>query len=199
MKKSKAIICIIIICAVIVSGIYVLSPFPEKDKRTGSIPLRYAIDYEGMFEKQGRNQCSAFSTAYILRFFGKDIEGARVYQEIKYKIPVSGYVLPKGIIAYLKESGLNPHIYTGTLDNLKIRLTDGNPIIVLVGKNIRWQHYMTLIGFDSEKKELYFFDSGRNQDENGELPGNRTMTEEYFLSMWNNGLPVFNRVYITIE
>ena len=58
---------------------------------------------------------------------------------------------------------------------------------------------MTLVGYDNEKHELYFFDSGRAEDENSDDPGNRTMTEEYFLKWWANGLPIFNHVYITIE
>lgn len=72
-------------------------------------------------------------------------------------------------------------------------------MIVFVGNGLFWQHYMTLVGFDEAKKELYFVDSKKERDENGLLPGNRTMTEEYFLKWWDNGLPVFDHVYITVN
>lgn len=197
--RNKIIILILTISIVVAVGIYCLVPFPRKDTVVSSSLSHFNVGNESRFERQGRNQCSAFSTAYVLRFFGKEASGAQVYKDIHYKVPISGYVLPKGIITYLEANNLNPHIYNGTLDTLKARLTNGNPVIVLVGKNIRWQHYMTLVGYDSEKKELYFFDSGRDKDENGELAGNRTLTEEYFLSMWSNGLPIFNRMYITVK
>jgi len=41
-------------------------------------------------------------------------------------------------------------------------------------------------------------DSNKASDENAELPGNRTMTNDYFLKWWSNGLPIFNHVYITV-
>ena len=186
-------------CIVTIFGIYVLNPFPVKDSYKSDIPTSYHVVKEGQFEKQAANQCSAFSTAYILRLFGKDASGAEVYKQIQYKIPISGYVLPKGILTYMKDNNLNSKIYTGTLDSLKSRLALGNPVIVLIGRHIRWQHYMTLVGYDNERKELYFFDSGQQGDQNGDLPGNRTMTEERFQVSWNNGLPIFNRMYITVD
>ncbi|MZP43788.1 hypothetical protein GTO89_12110 [Heliobacterium gestii] len=176
---------------------YLLTPFPSEDVTAQSIPTRYHVPREAAYEVQGHNQCSAFSTAYLLRTLGKDAEGARVYSALVYKIPFSGYVLPKGIMSYLQAQGMGPSIYRGALPTLKARLTQGNPVITLVGNGVLWQHYMTLVGYDEEKRDLYFFDSKRETDENSDLPGNRTLTEEYFLSMWDNGLPLFHHIYIT--
>ena len=78
-------------------------------------------------------------------------------------------------------------------------MIEGTPVIVLVGDGLNWQHYMTLVGFDQSLSEVYFFDSLRQDDENGEAPGNRTLSTDYFLQLWDNGLPIFNHIYFTIE
>ena len=46
---------------------------------------------------------------------------------------------------------------------------------------------MTVVGYDDSLHEVYFFDSLREGDENQEAPGNRTLSTDYFLSMWDNG------------
>lgn len=193
------IILVIAFILVISYGLFLITPFPNQDYISTKYPAKFIVDKESKFEKQGHNQCSAFTTAYVLRCSGIETNGSKVYKEISYKIPISGYVLPKGIINYLKDNNCKPQILKGNISTLKSRLTKGKPVIVLIGKGIRWQHYMTLVGYDDNKKKLYFFDSKRDKDENGALPGNRTLNEEYFLTLWNNGLPIYNKVYITVE
>ncbi|AFQ44260.1 hypothetical protein [Desulfosporosinus meridiei] len=190
----------IIFVLFLVGLIHLLSPFPIREFKAERPPDRYEISINTGFERQGKNQCAAFSTAFVLRTFGQSLQGAEVYAKIPYKIPISGYVLPKGVVSYFQSQGFSPAIYRGDLNSLKTRLVQGNePIIVLVGNGLFWQHYMTFLGYDDKKKELYFFDSGRDNDENADLTGNRTMTEDYFLKWWSNGLPVYNHVYITVE
>lgn len=190
------------IAVFLLAGIlYPLTPFPTKEVTVeGLLPPQFAVPVNTGFERQGKSQCAAFSTAFVLRNLGQDLGGAEVYRDISYKIPVSGYVLPKGVITYLHSQGCRAAIYQEDLDSLKTRLVQGNkPLIVLVGNGLFWQHYMTLVGYDGEKKELYFFDSGREGNVNAALPGNRTMTEDYFQEWWSNGLPVFNHICITAE
>ena len=178
---------------------YCLSPFPSRDVITLNTQHKFNVPIHTDFEKQGKNQCAAYSTAFVLRNSGLQAKGIEVYRKIPFKIPISGYVLPKGVMTYLESQGLKPMIYKGNLSSLKARLIEGDaPVIVLVGNGLFWQHYMTLVGFDDDKGELYFFDSNKANDENVELPGNRTMTRDYFLQMWSNGLPVFNHVYIAV-
>lgn len=197
--KIKWIFLAVLICFFLTGSIYVLSPFPTSEFKTGNLPNRFDVPINGEFEIQGKNQCAAFSTAFVLRNFGLNTKGSEVYARVPYKIPISGYVLPKGVVTYIKSQGFEPTIFKGNIDSLKTRLVQGNnPVIVLVGNGLFWQHYMTIVGFDNEKQEMYFFDSGRDKDENDELPGNRTMAEGYFSKWWDNGLPIFNHVYITV-
>ena len=179
--------------------IYILTPFPTRDAISFDTQKKFSVPINTDFELQGKNQCAAYSTAFVLRNSGKPAKGIEVYADIPFKIPISGYVLPKGLISYLQAQGLKPMIYRGELSSLKARLVQENaPIIVLVGNGLFWQHYMTLVGFDDDKSELYFVDSNKVNDENAELPGNRTMEKDYFLKWWSNGLPVFNHVYMTV-
>jgi hypothetical protein len=198
--KTKWTLLVVIFCFLIVGSIHILSPFPISESKSINLPNKFNVPINTGFEHQGKNQCAAFSTAFVLRNFDRKAEGSMVYANIPYKIPISGYVLPKGVVTYLQSQGFNPTLFKGNINSLKTRLVQGNnPVIVLVGNGLLWQHYMTLVGYDNEKQELHFFDSGRDKDENAELPGNRTMTEDYFLKMWNNGLPIFNHVFITVK
>jgi len=193
--RSKIAILIIICC--LVGMVYVLSPFPSKDSISLVYNQEFYLPVYNDFELQEGNSCAAYSAAFILRNLGINATGADVYAEIPFKDPFIGYVSTKGLILYLQTQGLAPMIYKGDLTTLKARLTqDASPIIVLIGEGVSWQHYVTLLGFDDDKNELYFFDSNEENDKNAELPGNRTMEQDDFLNLWNNGLPVFNRVYI---
>jgi len=197
--KRRWIIIFILVFLLVGVGIYFLLPFPQYDPISSGYPLSFHISKENKFEKQGHHQCAAFSTAFILRNFGEEVNGSQTYKEMSYEIPFLGWVLPKGVVAYIKSYGLNPVIFKGTITTLKSRLAQGEPLIVILGEGFRWQHYMTLVGYNSSEKEIYFFDSEREFDENGNLPGNCTFNEEYFLTLWDNGLPIFNHIYIAVQ
>lgn len=186
---------------VLAAGIYLLTPFPLTDEPGADYPETFVITSENSLEAQPPGQCSAYSVAYVLRHFGQNALGEEIYQELKYKIPVSGYVLPKGVLRFVNSKGYAATLYKGnSIASLKSTLfLQGNPIIVIIGDGFRWQHYMTLVGYDERTEDFYFYDSKEITDSNEGLPGNRTIKEEYFLKLWNNGLPVFNRVYFTFE
>lgn len=185
--------------AILTFGLYCITPFPTNDKINVNYPDSFTITQENSFETQVVNECSAFSSAYVLRHFGENKTGLALYDEFNYKLPFSGYVLPKGILDYFKDTPYQVKMYTGTFETLKTQLTKGTPIIVLVGNHLNWQHYMTVVGYNDPLQEVYFFDSLRETDENESLPGNRTLSTDYFLSMWDNGLPIFNHLYFVIE
>ena len=52
--------------------------------------------------------------------------------------------------------------------------------------------------YDDTLNEVYFFDSLKEYDENDNAPGNRTLSSDYFLDMWDNKIPTFNHLYFTI-
>lgn len=183
---------------VISSILLCLTPFPQWDTITGNIPSKYSISKLNSFEIQSKSECSAFSAAYILRHFDREAKGSEIYKTMSYKLPASGYVLPKGLLEFFQKENLNARLFRGNIDTLKIRVSEGTPVIVLVGNHIQWQHYMTVVGYNTGLKEIYFFNSRKEYDENGEKPGNRTLSEDDFLGLWNNGLPFFNHIYFVV-
>ncbi len=183
---------------ILAAGIYLITPLPLKDEPGGDYAETFEVVSANSFEAQPPGKCSAYSVAYVLRHLGQDALGEEVYQEMKYKIPKSGYVLPKGVLQFMESEGFSGTLFKGdSITSLKSALYLGNPVIVIIGDGIRWQHYMTLVGYDERAENLYFYDSKETTDSNESLPGNRTISEEYFLELWNNGLPIFNRVYFT--
>ena len=110
----------------LVGVIYCLWPFPNSDSISLTTQKRFDVPIYTGFEVQGKNQCAAYSTAFVLRNSGKEAKGSEVYAKIPFKVPISGYVLPKGIISYLQSQGLKPKIYKGDLSSLKARLVQGS-------------------------------------------------------------------------
>ena len=79
------------------------------------------------------------------------------------------------------------------LDYLRFELSQKHPVILL-GQQKNYEHYITLLGFDKKKDEFYIYDSlfekkeeGSTEDDNGELPGNRTFSSDELLSFWQGG------------
>lgn len=202
MRKRKWIIGIVcVMAAVMLIGGLVIAPIPRHYHTVNDLPLRYVIETDNEMPIQGHNQCSGFASAYVLRHLGDEVNGDLVYQQMGYKVPFKpykGYMMPRGIIKIFSDYGHQIQVYQGELDALKAALLDEIPIIVFVGDHLKWGHFMTLIGFDNEAQELYFYDSGRKGDTNDEAPGNRTMTEDYFMQMWHHGLPVYNQVFYKV-
>jgi len=178
---------------------YLFLSIPKKDGIDIKYPKSFYLNKQNRQERQSHNECSAYSTAFVLRHYGNEISGLQAYDKMKFKIPFSGYVLPKSIVECMNTYSFKCRIFKGNIETLKSRLAEGKPVIVEIGRGSKWQHYMTLVGYDSDKKEMYFFDSAKELRENANHSGNRTMTEEEFLKVWDNGLPWFNHMYIAID
>lgn len=203
-KNKKLLVAFISILAVcFFTFLLIFNPLPIKATNTCDTVDRYVINtHNNSFPKQGKNQCSAFSSAFILRHLGHSVDGATIYENISGKIslpPWRGYVFYTGIIKMFKYYGYNMKIYVGNLASLRTTLTNEIPIIVQIGNGLKWQHYMVLIGYDKQPKELYFYDPNKHNDTNNEQPGNRTLNEEKFLELWNNKTFLFNRSYFVVE
>jgi len=177
---------------------YLIMSIPTRDCTGIKYSEKFYLSKKNTQERQRYNECSAYSTAFVLRHYGNEINGLQAYDKMKFKIPFSGYVLPKSIVQCMKSYDFKCKIFKGNMESLKTRLAEGKPVIVEIGQGFKWQHYMTLVGYDNDKKEMYFFDSSKEPCESPNHSGNRTMSEEEFLKVWDNGLPWFNHMYIAI-
>ncbi len=204
-KISKMIVKIVfglLITLLVVISILViiyLTPFPKKDVICVNIPSEFIITKPNFFETQGYNECAAYATAYVLRSLGKDTNGDKIYKNMKYKLPLLGIVPSKGIIDTFKSYNIKATYYKGDINTLKMRVSQNIPVILYIGENIKWEHFITLVGYENSSSKIYVYDSLLEDDSNGEAPGNKTLTEDDLLKVWDNGLPVLNHTYIAVD
>ncbi len=149
---------------------------------------------------QSYNQCAGYSTAFVQRFYNQHALGSENYREMSYSLPFDIGVPPHRVIRHLRSNQLNASARIGNLDTLKYYLSQGVPVIVMVGDGLKWQHYMVAVGYNNLEDEMYFYDS-----ETGpslfprQEPGNLTLSTEKFLGIWENNLPFFSQLFITVE
>ncbi|NLV17191.1 MAG: hypothetical protein GXY50_08305 [Syntrophomonadaceae bacterium] len=167
---------------------------PKNDAQKTEYRDTYLVKAKSYFEKQERGQCAGFSAAYALRILGEDISGKEIYTKLEPKFS-NGYVMPQGIIDVFSEYGHDAKMLRGDLEQLKTRLNRGNPIIVLIGHSVSWQHYVTVVGYDEDN--IFFYDSNKAADNS--YGYNRTMTNAEFVSQWKNGIPLFEQIYFVAQ
>lgn len=203
MKRLKKLLLLLVFVALIILFFNIIGlsiediasiKLPEKDTIVGEAQKELLLAEGSFFERQGYNQCAGFASAYLLRTVGVDIDGARAYSQLPYTF-ANGYVLPSSLSVLFSNKSLSLTMYTGTLETLKLRLSAGLPVIVLLGNSVRWQHYVTVVGYDEEN--IYLYDS--NRDIEGHILYNRVMSNADFLSQWNNKIPGFQQVYFVLS
>lgn len=161
------------------------------------------IDYPAEFNyRQTKNDCGPFNVAAIIRALtGKNVSSTLFAQEIGWRLP-NKYTLPWGLESQLKNHGISIEKpdFKSLSDDEKItfiqeNLSMGRPIIIL-GERDNYEHYITLLGFDSDKDQYYIYDSLQassseqktmTTDENAFLPGNKTIKSGELLDFWRGG------------
>jgi hypothetical protein len=164
-------------------------------KKEATIPYPSTYNYY-----QTTNDCGPYNTAAIVRALKNvSVSSSKFAENIGWRLP-NKYTLPWGLEEQLKQNEIRIKIYhlkkytdQEKLSFLKYNLSDNKPIIIL-GKKNNWQHYITLLGYDSDKEIVYVYDSyhekgqnGLTKDDNGEKPGNRNLKFTEILDFWRGG------------
>jgi len=161
--------------------------------------IEYPTEYN---YRQSRNDCGPFNVAAVVRALtGKNVNSASFAKEIGWRLP-NKYTLPWGLESQLKAHDIHVKKPNFKLlaDDKKIKLVQeylsfGMPIIIL-GERNNYEHYITILGFDSNKDQYYIYDSlqesspeqkAMTTDENTTLPGNKIMKSEELLDFWRGG------------
>lgn len=208
MKKLKKIIVFVIVLLFVgVTSFVMLNPWnmgikefyslrlpkTEKNKNV-DIPNSYFVDLkDNSVYLQGYNQCGAYSSSFVLRNLGVEVYGEEIYQSMSPKMK-NGYLMPDALIKLFKKFGYKAVLKKGDLDDLKSELVKGRPVIVVIGKGFDWQHYVVVTGYD--KNSIYTVDSLVSK---GSFTYNKKYSNENFLKLWKNNLPIFNSLYIGVE
>lgn len=204
MKKKKTIIVagIVFLAVLFCGAVYFLGVFRSTPVLMSSqVPEKYSLNVTSSNFRQGPNQCGPYAAAMFLNRFKPtdDVPPERFVEELPWKLP-GGYTHPRALESLIRKQGIQVQSYdAAALSNeekiqfLHQQISFGFPVILLTYM-YGYQHYITLLGYDAAKEELFVYDPvftrgdvDMTVDENGELPGNRNISNTQLLSDWSNG------------
>ena len=145
-----------LIIATILDGIFMGFPIPQFSKN--NYPPKYLIKKENRIDIQTKFKCAAYSSAYVMRYFGMEANGDDLYKVIPNKMK-NGYVYPKGILKLMQQKGFSCSYRKGNIAQLKQSISKGAPVIVHIKiyNNQKWLHFVPVVGYDEEN----FYKIGR--------------------------------------
>lgn len=163
---------------------------------------RHILDFENHIDFQNGNECAAFATAYILRFFNVNVDGNTLYKDFPCKFP-SGSITPLGIRKVLKRYGFKTKYNKGNMNSLKAELEKDIPIIVFIHSTptTKVRHFVPVTGYDNEGFYLAESLEKLSNISNDKGVYNRKVSFSEFKKMWNTKtiyMPFYSFTYITI-
>ncbi len=143
----------------------------------------YLIDAANRFEYQQGSECSGYSTAFVFRHLGIDVDGLSAYKQIPFKL-WKGSVSGIGIVLLWLKYKVRVLLRIGNVEALKASVSKGVPVVVLTRTVVgsRWLHYITVVGFDEEY--IYTADSMKEHVNSENKPYNRKISISDFKKIW---------------
>lgn len=174
-------------------------PIPKFSKKR--YLSKFIITQKNRIDIQNNYECSAFSTAYVLRHFGIQTNGEEIYKIIPNKSE-TGLVYPKGIIKLLTKQGFKATYRIGNIFELKKEVSKGIPVIVFIKafKDKSYLHFVPVVGYDEES--IYIAESLENLININEVYYNRKISITEFKRLWNTSdfkMPLYKYTYITVS
>lgn len=173
--------------------------FPKRDRiDTRDLPKSYCIQTLNRMDIQQNYECAAFSSAFILRHFGKEVDGNELNKKYLRKL-MDGTVSAKGIIVFFKKLGYDTSYYFGNVNTLKKQLTQGIPVIVFIRvfPDKRYLHFVPVIGYD--ESYLFLADSLEHTINCNATHYNRKIRISDFEAVWKIGVPFCKNSYFVIH
>ena len=162
-------------------------------------PSKYIISPNPAPDTQTTFECAGCSSAYLLRFYGEDVNGVELFHQSTFPCKHSEGAYPKCFKVLFEEqyTDYTATYYTGTTDDLKDAVSQGTPVIVLLfnGKTL---HYVPVVGYDEE--HIFIQDSVdeyRNVDDSKDF--NRSVETAVFDKMWNIPLESCERLFVIVR
>ena len=146
-------------------------------------PSEYMITTSNEIQKQGRYECGAYSTAYVLRSLGEDVDSKEFYDSLEPK-GKDGSVPYEAMQAGVERYGYKLEAGMVSLAALKYEVSKGVPVIVGIeiapGNSLF--HYLPIVGYDDEY--IYAAESGGiYANEKGDYY-NRKIKTDVFKELW---------------
>lgn len=168
-------------------------------------PSTYMVENEKNYiDYQSGPDCSAFSSAYLLRHYGVKASGSQLFETFPGKLPDGNGVYPQGIVSFFLDQGYEAEfVCDATVEQLKQELAKGAPVIVFIHGAYPYTsthntHYVPIIGYD--EMNFYFADSAAglaNCKDDG-LAYNRKTDIETFMKLWANIDSTWDYPYFSI-
>lgn len=164
----------------------------------------YMVTGDNYFDYQPGLECAAFSSAYLLRYYGEEADGLTLYENFPNKLPGGG-VMPNGIKEFFSGRGYQAEFKSdGTVAVLKELLSQGAPVIVFIHVEEPYEsthntHYIPLIGYDADY--FYFAESlidYANCKDEKDVPYNRKTEIAKFERLWANIDGTYDYPYFVI-
>ena len=143
----------------------------------------YMITADNKFEYQQASDCSGYSTAFVFRHLGIDLDGPSAYKQIPFKL-WRGSVSGMGIILLCLKYKVKVLLRIGNIEALKDSVCKGVPVVVLTRTVVgsRWLHYITVVGYDEEF--IYTVDSMKEHVNSESALYNRKIPVSDFKKIW---------------
>lgn len=162
-------------------------------------PSSYVVYPSLKPDTQNGRECAACSSAYLLRFYGEEVDGVALYHQPSFPCKYDGGAYPKCFKILFEEQYKNytTEYYTGTTDDLKNAVSKGIPVIALAynGKTL---HYVPVVGYD----ESHFFiqDSvEKYRNVAGNKAYNESIDTDTFDKMWNIPIESCQRLFVVVK
>ncbi len=188
---TAAMVAIVVSIAAAISFLAYISPPKDDVKAFHYPPEFFCTSSENRIDYQADGKCAAYAAAYLLRYFGEEADGEELFPKLKRPF---GFTPANSIADVFEQYGYQAKAYRGSVDTLKQRLTEGNPIIVFI-RIPGDTHYAVVVGYDEQY--IYLADS---LAENANALGaqyNRVLTTDDFEAVWKTETLLPDNIYIT--
>ena len=185
-------VAIILSIAVAVGFLAYISPPQDETEFFDYPPEFFCAGAENRIDYQTDGKCAAYAAAYLLRHFGENADGEELFPELKRQF---GFVSANSIVNVFEQHGCQAKAYHGSVDALKQRLTEGNPIIVFI-RIQKDTHYAVVVGYDEQ--HIYLADSLAENANASDAQYNRVLTTEDFEAVWKTGTLLPDNIYIVV-
>lgn len=188
MKRLLAIMLSLFICIFLSA----CNQIDATEAESTNVPASYMVKVKNYIDYQPGFECSAFSSAYLLRHYSEDADGLALYEDFPGRLATGG-AMPHGITEFFNARGYEAEFKSnGTVDILKELVSRGAPVIVFIHVEEPYTtthntHYIPLIGYDADY--LYFAESlteYANCKDEKDVPYNRKTEIAKFERLWAN-------------
>lgn len=189
-RRIAAVTAVILALAAAIGFLAYISPPKDEVEAVSYPPEFFCEGAENRIDYQTDGKCAAYAAAYLLRHFGEDADGEALFPELKRPL---GFTPASSIAEVLTRHGHPARACRGSIDTLKQRLAEGQPVIVFL-RIPGDTHYAVVVGYDEQ--HVYLADSLAENANAADARYNRVLETAAFEAVWKTGTLLPDNIYI---